>query len=188
MRKIVLMASVSLDGFMEGPNRELDWHLVDEEVHSYFNDILRPMSAFLDGRITHELMTGFWPTADQDPDSPEPIIEFAQIWRDKAKYVFSKTLQHAAWNTTIVRDVVAEDIVKLKAQPGGDMAVGGAELAATFRELDLIDEYHLYFHPIILGQGNPLFQPTLTREPLTLTETRTFGNGVVMLRYSRGRG
>ena len=132
MRKIVLMMSVSVDGFIEGPNREIDWHMVDDELHRHVNDELRAMGAFLSGRVTHELMAGFWPTADSDPSSTEPMVEFAGIWREKPKIVFSRTLQRADWNTTILRDVVPEEIMALKAQPGGDMVLGGADLAAAF--------------------------------------------------------
>src|SRR5438445_173857 len=96
--KIILMMSVSLDGFIEGPNREIDWHMVDDELHRHVNDELRAMGAFLSGRVTHELMAGFWPTADSDPSSTEPMVEFAGIWREKPKIVFSRTLQRADWN------------------------------------------------------------------------------------------
>jgi dihydrofolate reductase len=185
MRKIVLMMSVSLDGFIEGPNREIDWHLVDDELHRHFNDEARAMGAFLDGRVTHELMAEFWPTADADPSSTGPMVEFAGIWRDKPKFVFSRTLEHADWNTTIVRDVVVEEIMALKAQPGGDLGLGGADLAATFMKHDLIDEYRIYVHPILIGRGKPLFQPSDATVNLRLAETRTFGNGVVLLRYER---
>lgn len=183
MRKIILMMSVSLDGFFEGPDRELDWQMVDDELHSHFNEELSTMSAFLDGRVTYELMAGFWPTADQDPSSTPPMVEFASIWRDMPKIVFSRTLEHADWNTTVVREVVAEDILKLKAQPGGDIVVGGANLAATFMRQGLIDEYRIYVHPVVIGSGRPLFQVPEAKLDLRLTETRTFGNGVVLLRY-----
>ena len=188
MRKIILSLSVSLDGFMEGPNREIDWHLVDEEVHSHFNEQLGAMSAFLSGRVTHELMAEFWPTADQDPASTPTMVEYAGIWRETPKYVFSRTLQHADWNTTVVRDVVVDDILALKAQPGGDMALGGADLAATFRQHDLIDEYRLYVNPVLLGRGRRLFADSDSRVDLQLTGTRTFGNGVVLLQYERQPG
>ncbi|HEX2810011.1 MAG TPA: dihydrofolate reductase family protein [Kineosporiaceae bacterium] len=183
MRKIILMMSVSLDGFFEGPNRELDWHLVDDELHSHFNQQLGVMGAFLDGRVTYELMAGYWPTADADPSSTPAVAEFARIWRDMPKLVFSKTLERADWNTTVVRDVVPQEIVELKEQPGGDLALGGADLAATFMRHNLIDEYRLYIHPIVLGEGRPLFPPSDARTALLLAEARTFGNGVVLLRY-----
>jgi len=185
MRKIILMMSVSVDGFIQGPNRELDWHMVDDELHSHFNEVLSAMGAFLSGRVTYELMAGFWPTADTDPSSTGPVVEFARIWRDMPKIVFSRTLERADWNTTVVRDLVAEEIQELKAQPGGDLALGGADLAAAFMRHDLIDEYRIYVHPIVIGQGKPLFQPSDARINLRLAETRTFGNGVVLLRYQR---
>ena len=185
MRKIIWMMSVSLDGYMEGPNRELDWHLVDDELHNHFNEELGAMGAFLDGRVTYELMTDFWPTADADPSSTESVKEFARIWRDMPKFVFSKTLERADWNTVVVHDVVVEEIMALKAQPGGDLMLGGADLAASFMRDDLIDEYRVYVHPVVIGRGKRMFRPSDLKLDLTLSETRTFGNGVVLLRYQR---
>ena len=185
MRKIILMMSVSLDGFFEGPNRELDWQLVDDELHAHFNDQLSTMGAFLDGRVTYELMAGFWPTADTDPSSTGPMVEFARIWRDMPKIVYSRTLERAEWNTTIVRDVIVDEVLELKAQPGGDLVLGGADLAATFMRLALVDEYRLYVHPVVIGRGKPLFRASDAKISLELAETRTFGNGVVLLRYQR---
>jgi dihydrofolate reductase len=185
VRKLILWMSVSLDGYIEGPNRELDWHLVDEELHSYFNDVLGRMGAFLSGRVTYELMADFWPTADADPATTGPMVEFASIWRDMPKIVYSTTLEQADWNTTIVRDVVPEEVFELKAQPGGDLVLSGADIAATFMRHDLIDEYRLYVHPVVIGQGKSLFPVSDGKIDLRLAETRTFGNGVVLLRYSR---
>ena len=179
------MMSVSLDGYIEGPNREIDWHLVDDELHRHFNDQLRGMGGFLDGRVTYELMAGYWPTADTDPSSTPPMVEFARIWREMPKIVYSKTLQRADWNTTIVRDVVPEDIAKLKAQPGGDLALGGADLAASFMRLGLIDEYRIYVHPIAIGTGKPLFPRSGPSLNLRLHGTRAFGNGVLLLHYRK---
>jgi len=184
MRKIILALQVSLDGYMEGPNREIDWHLVDEELHSHCNEELRTMGAFLDGRITYELMAGYWPTADRDPASTPAEAEFAGIWREMPKIVYSKTLERADWNTTVAREVVVEEVLELKAQPGGDLALGGAQLADSFRRLGLIDEYWIYIHPVLLGRGTPLFKPSDSLTALRLAETRTFGNGVVRLRYT----
>jgi dihydrofolate reductase len=185
MRKLIYMMSVSVDGFMEGPNRELDWHLVDDEVHDHFNEQLGAMSAFLDGRATYELMAGYWPTADRDPANPPAVKEFARIWREMPKFVYSRTLDRADWNTTILRDLVVEDVLQMKARPGGDMVVGGADLAASFIRRGLIDEYRLYMHPVIIGRGKPMFPLLDARISLGLAETRTFGNGVVLLRYQR---
>ncbi|MFG3526900.1 dihydrofolate reductase family protein [Streptomyces sp. NPDC047917] len=185
MRKIVLMSSVSLDGFMEGPDREIDWHLVDDELHRHFNELLGTMGGFLEGRVTYRLMEDFWPTADSDPSATETVAEFAGIWRDMPKIVFSRTLEHAGPNATIKREVDAEEIRALKAQPGGDLCLGGADLAATFMRLDLVDEYRVYVHPVLIGRGKPLFPALAHRTALRPTETREFGSGVVLLRYGR---
>jgi len=177
--------SVSLDGYIEGPNRDISWHMVDDELHRYFNEQLSGMGAFLSGRVTYQLMAGFWPTADTDPASTEPMVEFAHIWRETPKIVYSKTLRQAGWNTTIVRDVVPAEVARLKAAPGGDLALGGADLAASFMRLGLIDEYRIYVHPIVIGAGKPLFPPSGPRVNLRLLETRTFGNGVLLLHYRK---
>jgi dihydrofolate reductase len=186
-RKIVLMMSVSLDGFIEGPNRDIAWHMVDDELHSHLNEELAAMGAFLSGRVTYELMASVWPTADQDPQSTQPMIEFARIWRDMPKIVFSKTLEHAGWNTTIARDVVVDDINALKTQPGGDLVLGGADLAASFMQHDLIDEYRLYVHPVMIGSGKRLFSRSHLKVSLRVIESRAFGNGVVLLHYARSK-
>jgi dihydrofolate reductase len=132
-------------------------------------------------------MASHWPTADQDPAASAPVIEFAGIWRDMPKIVFSRTLEQAGWNTTIVREVVPEQIRELKAQPGGDLVIGGSILAAAFLAHDLIDEFRLYVQPVILGRGRLLFRPGDPPVPLRLAESRPFGNGVVLLRYERPR-
>jgi dihydrofolate reductase len=184
VKQIILMMSVSVDGFFEGPNREIDWHQVDEELHQHFNEQLAPMSAFLDGRVTYELMAEFWPTADADPASSAQMKEFARIWREMPKIVYSRTLQRADWNATVAHEVVPDEIRALKEQAGGDMVVGGADLAATFLRYDLIDEIRLYVHPVVLGRGRPLFTSDVKLD-LQLAEARTFGSGVVLLRYQR---
>ncbi|MDT4922925.1 MAG: hypothetical protein QOG01_638 [Pseudonocardiales bacterium] len=187
MRKIIAMMSVSLDGFFEGPNHELDWHLVDDELHTHFNEQLGAMGAFLDGRVTYELMAEYWPTADADPENTPTVAEFARIWREMPKIVYSRTLERANWNSTVVRAVVVKEIQDLKAQPGGDLMLGGADLTATFMRHDLIDEYRLYVHPVVIGRGNPYFKPAEATFDFRLIEARTFGNGVVLLRYDRPR-
>jgi dihydrofolate reductase len=185
MRKIVLWMSVSLDGYMAGPDGELDWHRVDDELHQHFNEDLAAMSAFLDGRVTYELMAGFWPTADADPASTPVTAEFARIWRDMPKVVYSRTLREAGWNTVIRREIDPAEIAVMKALPGGDMALGGAVLADGFRRLDLIDAYRIYVHPVLIGRGKPLFAQADAMTGLRLERSRTFGNGVVMLHYER---
>jgi dihydrofolate reductase len=187
MRKTIAMMSVSLDGFMEGVDRDISWHRVDEELHRYVNEELSHAGGFLDGRVTYELMAAYWPTADADPDSGEVEVEFAGIWREMPKIVYSRTLQEAGWNTTIARNVEPDEVLRLKAEPGGDLYLGGADLIDAFRQLDLIDEYRIYVHPVIVGRGKPFFHPADTITALELVETRAFGNGVVRLRYVHAR-
>ncbi len=188
MRKIIFMMSVSLDGYFEGPDHDLSWQLVDEELHGHFNDWLGTTGGFLGGRVTHELMAGYWPTADEDPAASPKVAEFAGIWREMPKIVYSKTLDRAGWNTEVRADVDPDEIRAMKEQPGGDLALGGADLAATFRRLGLIDEYRIYVHPVLAGAGSRLFESAGARTPLTLAQTRTFGNGVVLLRYEASPG
>src|SRR6267142_6843810 len=109
MRKVILFVQVSLDGFFEGPKKEIDWNKVDDELHAHINEVLKPAGGFLSGRVTYELMAGFWPTADEDPTSTKPMVEFARIWREMPKIVYSTTLDHADWNATVVRDVIPAD-------------------------------------------------------------------------------
>lgn len=181
------MMSISLDGYFETADGGLEWQLVDGELHTHFNDWLRGAGAFFEGRVTWEMMAGFWPTADADPDESPEVREFAPIWRDKPKYVFSRTLQEAGWHTTILREVDRAQIAALMEQHGGSAVVGGPALAATFAALDLIDEYRFYVHPVLLGDGHrPFAGPPATS--LALVETRTFHSGVVMLRYRRELG
>jgi dihydrofolate reductase len=185
VRKIILFMGVSVDGFIAGPNGDLGWHLVDEELLQHYNDLFRGLSAFLEGRVVYELMAEHWPTADRDPASTPQMLEFRKIWLDMPKVVYSRTLQHAEWNATVVHDVVAEEINHLKQQPGGDMLVGGADLGNEFLRQDLVDVVRLYVHPVIVGDGKPLFQRAEMRRKLRLVETHTFSSGVVLLHYAR---
>ncbi|WP_411104576.1 dihydrofolate reductase family protein [Streptomyces sp. cmx-4-9] len=185
MRKIILMISMSLDGYIEGPGRQIDWHVVDDELHQHFNDEARATGGFLEGRVTYELMEGYWPAVGEDPAASPIEADFAGIWRDTHKYVYSRTLEQVGPNATLVRDVVPAEVAALKAAPGGDLIVGGAGLAASFLRHDLVDAYRIYVHPVLIGGGTPLFPPSAARTPLRLDGTRTFGNGVVQLRYER---
>src|SRR6476620_11724844 len=183
MTKVILFVQISLDGFFEGSQKELDWNMVDDELHDHILEVLRPMGGFLSGRVTYELMAGYWPTADADPAATPFVKEFARIWREMPKVVYSKTLASAGWNTTIARDVVRGEVEELKLRSRGDLVVGGGELGAAFMAQDLVDEYRIYVHPIRIGEGNRLFPPSKETVPLRLAETRAFGNGVVLLRY-----
>jgi dihydrofolate reductase len=183
MGKLIYSMSVSADGFVNTPSRSLDWVQVDDELHSFFNDEARSMSTFLYGRRMYELMTDYWPTAETDPAATPVMVEFGRIWKDKPKVVFSRTLERVEWNSRLVRDGAAEEVARLKAQPGFDMDVGGPTTAASLMPHGLIDEYHLFVHPLILGAGTPFFPGLDDRIGLKLLETRSFGSGVVYLRY-----
>jgi dihydrofolate reductase len=180
---VVAFMSISLDGFIEGPERQIDWHRVDEEFHTHVNDVLRRMAAFLDGRTTYELMAQFWPTADADPDATPVVADFARIWRDMPKVVYSRTLTSAGWNTRIRRDIDAREVRQLA--EGGDVTVGGADLITAFRARDLVDEYRIYVHPVLIGRGKRLFPDSDAMADLRLLESRVFGNDVVLLHYGR---
>jgi dihydrofolate reductase len=175
---------VSLDGFIAGPNGEIDWGAPDEELHRFHNQHVREIGAHLCGRRLYEVMT-YWETADENPAAADYELEFARIWKNLPKIVFSKTLEEVVGNARLVRDGVAEEVARLKEQPGKDVAVGGAGLASTLIELGLVDEYRLFFSPVVLGAGTPYFPALEERIDLELVETRTFGSRVVYVRYRR---
>lgn len=183
MRKVVYAMLISLDGFIEGPNRELDWAFIDEEIHQHFNDQESMYDAHLYGRRLYEIMAAYWPTADENPAAPDYEIEYARIWKSMPKVVFSKSLEQVGWNARLVRGDFAEEVKRLKEQPGKDLSIGGADLAASAMRLGLVDEYQVYINPVVLGGGKPMF-PALNG-PLRLrpVETQKFGSGVVRLVY-----
>lgn len=183
MGKVVYSLSVSLDGFADSPDRSLDWVQVDEELHAFFNDQSRGISTSLYGRRMYELMYGYWPMAEADPDAKPVEVEFAGIWKRIPRVVFSTTLDEVDPGSRLVRTDPVEEVASLRAEPG-EMDVGGPTLAATLMRAGLIDEYRVFVHPIILGAGTPFFAALDTRIPLRLLETRTFGSGVVYLRYA----
>ncbi|MFN8485850.1 MAG: dihydrofolate reductase family protein [Anaerolineae bacterium] len=187
MGKLIYSMMVSLDGFIARPDGALDWVLIDEELHAFANDQARAESVFLYGRRLYETMTAYWPTADQDPSAAAVEVDFARIWRDKPKLVFSRTLERVEWNARLVREVVPDEIHRLKAASDRDLSVGGANLAATFMRLGLIDEVQPIVQPVLLGSGIPAF-PSLDHDiKLRLVETRRFESGVMFLRYETGR-
>jgi dihydrofolate reductase len=183
MGKVVVNLSVSADGFFAGPDGDISWGLVDEEVHRHFNDVLGRMSYFVEGRVVYQMMESHWPTADQQPDCTDVEREFARIWRETPKVVYSRTLDAVGPNATLVRDVVPDEVRELKAQATGDLSLGGATIVAAFQRHGLVDEYWLYVHPVVIGEGRPLF-PRGAHIDLQLLETSAFGNGVVRLRYA----
>ena len=183
MRKVNYAMSVSLDGYLEAPGGDLSWSFPDEELHQHFNERENRIDTYLYGRGLYENMAAFWPAADENPAASEIEKAYARIWKSKPKIVFSRTLDQAGWNSRLVREDIAGEVNRLKALPGQEMSVGGANLAASFMQLGLIDEYSLYIHPVVLGGGKPMFPRLQDHLSLALLETRRFGSGVVLLRY-----
>jgi dihydrofolate reductase len=182
MRKVIYAMNVSVDGFIETASGDINFTNPDAEIHQHFNDWERTIDVHLYGRRLYETMAAYWPTADENPAAPEVEIEYARIWKSIKNIVFSRTLTQVDRNSQLFRGNITEEINKLKAQPGKDMNVGGANLAATFIQLGLIDEYHVYVWPVILGSGKPMFPHSSESLKLTLVETHRFGSGVVLLR------
>jgi dihydrofolate reductase len=195
---LVYSMGVSLDGFVAGPDREIDWAAPDEELHRFHNEQIRAVDAHLLGRRLYEEML-YWETAGHDvaatagdgaagePELGEPELEFAAIWRRLPKLVFSRTLDRVEGNATLARADLPDEIAKVAGQPGGgDLAIGGAGLAAKAIELDLVDEYRPFVSPVVLGGGTP-YLPRGVRLDLELLETLTFASRVVYLRYRRVR-
>ena len=183
MRKLIYSMNVSLDGFIAGPGGEIDWGAPDEELHRFHNEQVRELGAHLLGRRLYETML-YWETADRDPSLGETEREFAAIWQALPKIVFSSTLDNVEGNTRLATGGVAEEVARLKEQPGKDVGVGGAGLAATCMKLGLIDEYRLFVSPVVLGGGTPYFPALDHRIALELVETRTF-SPAIYLRYRR---
>jgi dihydrofolate reductase len=184
MRKIIYSMGVSLDGFIAGPGGEIAVPAPDEELHRFYNHQMSEIGAHLMGRRLYEVMS-YWDTfAEENPSAPEHELEFARIWEETPKVVFSRTLEKVE-GAKLVRDGVAEVVAELKQQPGGDVAVGGAGLASSLMELGLVDEYRPLVYPVLAGGGTPFFPPSDEKIDLRLVETRTFSSGVVDLRYDR---
>jgi dihydrofolate reductase len=183
MRKLIYSTSLSLDGYIESAAGDLSWGMPDEELHRHFNDFERETDTVLYGRLMYELMADFWPTADQDPSMPDYIIEYAQIWKPKSKVVFSSTLGSVDWNSRLVRGDAVAEVVRLKALPGdGFLGVGGLQLASALASAGLIDEYRLYYVPILLGSGKAAFSLIQKSIKLKVVETREFSSGTTLLR------
>jgi dihydrofolate reductase len=184
MRKLIYSMGVSLDGFIAGPDGEIDWAAPDSELLRFHNEQTRELGAQLSGRGLYEDMLP-WETAEQTRSDPGEL-EFARIWTAIPKVVFSTTLATVAGNARLATGDVADEVAKIKAQPGKEVvSVGGAGFAATLIRLDLIDEYRMFVSPVVLGGGTPYFPPLAAKLDLELVETRTFGSRVVYVRYRR---
>jgi dihydrofolate reductase len=178
MRRVVVMLSVSLDGFFEAPGRDISWHHVTEDLHRGMNAVLGGSGGLLNGRRNWELMAGFWP--DVDPGEPEVMQEFSAIWKRLPQHVFSTTLDSVEHGATLHRSL---DVVPaLKEQADGDLYAGGGTLAAELARRSWVDSYVLHVNPVVLGAGTPLFAPG-ERQDLRLVAHKTYDDGVVQLRY-----
>lgn len=187
MGKLIYSMGVSLDGFIAAPDGAIDWSVPDEELHRFHNQQARELGAHLCGRRLYEVMA-YWETVDESSPVDEVELEFARIWQDLPKIVFSETLEKVEGDTKLATDGAADEVAKLKRQTDEDLAVGGAGLAATFIELGLVDEYRLFISPVVLGGGTPFFPALEERIDLELIETHTFGSRVVYVRYRGGTG
>jgi dihydrofolate reductase len=181
MRKVIMFNAISADGYFEGPNHEIDWHNVDEEFNQLALDQLDSVDTLLFGRVTYEMMAGYWPTVDATKD--DPVV--AEKMNSKAKVVFSKSLDKADWNNTrLVKGDIRTELMQLKAQPGKDLIIfGSSDLSVSLAEMGLIDEYRVMVNPVILGSGKPILQGIPERMVLKLLKTHTMHNGNVILYY-----
>lgn len=183
MRKLYLFNFVTLDGFFEGAGKwELDWHNVDEEFQEFAIGQLNETDLLLFGRVTYEGMAGYWTTPDALKNDPIVAGKMNSI----PKIVFSRTLKEASWNNTrLIKENVAEEVLKLKSQPGKDIGIlGSAALASTLIRQSLIDEYRIMLNPVVLGSGMPLFEGVENRMTLRLLRSRSFKSGNVLLCYT----
>lgn len=183
MRNVTYSMSVSLDGYIVGPDGGFDWGAPDEEVFRLATDEVREAGVHLLGRRLYETML-YWETADQNPSLGFSTLEFAAIWKQLPKVVFSTTLTAVQGNARLASGGLAEEIERLRAEPGeGNIAIGGATLAAEAAALGLVDEYRARVYPVLVGGGIPFFPRHEHRVDLELLGSRTFGSGVVHVRY-----
>jgi dihydrofolate reductase len=178
---------VSLDGYIVGPDGSFDWTAPDEEVFRFVTDEIREVGVHLLGRRLYETML-YWETADQDPSLDGSMLEWAALWKPLPKVVFSTTLSAVQGNARLASGGLAKEIQRLRAEPGeGNIAIGGATLAAEAAALGVIDEYRARVYPVLVGGGVPFFPQSERRVDLELVENRTFSSRVVYLRYRAAR-
>ncbi|MFE6281061.1 dihydrofolate reductase family protein [Streptomyces sp. NPDC057877] len=183
MRSVTYSMSTSLDGYVVGPDGGFDWTAPDEEVFRFWIDEIRRVGVHLLGRRLYETML-YWETADQDPSLDDAGREWTALWNPLPKVVFSTTLSTVRGHARLASGSLAEEIERLRAEPGeGDIAIGGATLAAEAARLGLIDEYQVIVYPVLVGGGTPFFARDERRVDLELVETRTFASQCVYLRY-----
>lgn len=179
MRKIIAAINMTLDGFCDHTEG-----IADDELHQHYNELLSNAGAIIYGRITYQLMESYWPTVAENPTGNKPMDEFAVIIQDIPKIIFSRTLNSVGWkNVKLAKGGVEEVVLELKQQPGKDILVGSPSLILTLMKLDLIDEYQLCVHPVIVGRGLPLFKNITDRTFLKLIKTKTLSSGAITLYY-----
>jgi dihydrofolate reductase len=182
MAKLIYSAIASLDGYVADEDGNFDWAVPDEEVHTFINDLERPVGTYLYGRRMYEVMVA-WETAHTLPDQPPFILDYAQIWQAAEKIVYSRTLEAvSSARTHIERDFDPEAVEQMKARAEHDILIGGPELAAQAMRVGLVDEWHLFIAPTVVGGGKPSL-PNNIRLKLELLDERRFGNGMVYLNY-----
>ena len=187
MRSVTYSMGVSLDGYIVGPDGGFDWTAPDEEVFQFVTDEIRQVGVHLLGRKLYETML-YWETADQDPTLDDSMLEWAALWKAIPKVVFSTTLRTVQGNARLASGDLAAEIERLRAEPAdGDIAIGGATLAAEAAELGLIDEYRARVYPVLVGGGLPYFPQREHQTNLELIETRAFTSGVVYLHHRVAR-
>jgi dihydrofolate reductase len=189
MRKLILLIHSSLDGFVAGPNGEMDWIRFDEELSDYVSKITDSADTALYGRITYEMMEAYWPTAAESPTATKHDIEHANWVNNALKIVFSRSLEKTDWkNTRIIKDDIAKKIAEMKNEPGKNLLlIGSASITHVFMQHNLIDEYWINVNPVLLGEGIPLFKNINDRVNLKLVRAKTFDYGVVGLQYQVDR-
>ena len=179
MRKLVAAINMTLDGFCDHTAM-----IADDEIHQHYNDLLSNAGTLIYGRITYQLMESYWPTLVKNPTGNKPTDEFAVLIDNISKIVFSRTLKNVDWkNTQLKKEVIKEEVLELKQQPGRDILVGSRSLIIQLMKLNLIDEYQLCVHPVVAGSGLPLFENINDRTILKLIKTKTFSGGAVSLYY-----
>ena len=189
MRKVILLEHVSLDGFVAGPNGEMDWINFDEALEKDVHALHATTDAAIYGRVTFQMMESYWPTVLDDPTAAQGSMNHARWLDAAAKIVISRSLDHVDWkNTIVIKDNIAEEIRRIKQQPGKDLwLIGSPSIAHIFMQHDLIDEYRLNVNPVVLGRGMPLFADADVRLPLILLDAKTYQCGVTALRYEPDR-
>jgi dihydrofolate reductase len=187
MRKLVSFFHVSLDGYVAGLNGEMDWIKVDDEIFDYVGERVNDSDTALYGRVTWQMMEGYWPTAADQPNASKHDIEHAAWYKKAEKIVLSKSLQNEKLpNTVFISEEVEHRIKALKQQAGKEILIFGSPSAThSLLQYDLIDEFWLFVNPILLGKGVPLFKNVSETTQLTLVSSKTFANGVVCMHYKK---